>query len=87
MGAKRRTYKPLAVGQIRRHPAHGLIYIIDGAFERNGRVSNFWDFHKVLKNGRLSARVYGDYGSSQWPTPANMEVQIRIVRTNSNSRS
>ncbi len=75
-----RTRKPLAVGQIRRHPDHGLIYIIDGDFERNGRISNFWDFRKVLKDGRLSARIYGDYGGSEWPTPKNIVVQIRVVQ-------
>ena len=74
--------RALAIGQVRRHPEYGLIYITGGIYQVNGRISNAWDFRKVLKDGRLSARVYGDYGNLQWPTPPNLMVEIRVVERN-----
>lgn len=48
------------------HPEDGPIYITDGAYERNGRVSNAWSWVKVLPNGKLDTKELHGYGDD-WP--------------------
>jgi hypothetical protein len=39
-----------------------LVYIVDGVYEVDGRLSNWWTWRKILPNGRLSRKVSG-YGA------------------------
>lgn len=70
----------LAPGQIRMHPEHGMIYIVDGDYERNGRVSNHWRFRKVLHGGQLSPELLGGYGDNRWPIRRDVQAKVHIVR-------
>ncbi len=71
--------RPLGIGQVRRHPKHGVVYITGGAFYIEGRLSNHWTFRKVLKDGRLG-RSDGDYGSATWPTPKGAEIRVILKK-------
>lgn len=62
----------LIIGRVYNHPEHGPIYIIDGAYERNGRVSNAWNWKKI-NNGTLMPKIYNGYGGD-WP-----EIKAKIT--------
>ncbi len=51
----------MQVGKVSRHPDGYLVYISDGSFMRNGRVSNFWDWHRLNDDGTLGESE-GGYG-------------------------
>jgi hypothetical protein len=51
----------LYVGLVTKHPDGRTVKIVDGAFWRNGRLSNFWDWREVKPNGRLG-KVESGYG-------------------------
>jgi hypothetical protein len=51
----------MAVGKIMKHPSGRKVKITRGQFLRNGRVSNFWHWKEVLKNGELGEEECG-YG-------------------------
>lgn len=58
-----------------------LVLITDGAYRVDGRISNFWYFRYVNKNGRLGKRG-GDYdnASHKFKRVAGYKVVTRIVK-------
>ena len=44
------------------HPTDGLVELVDGAYLRNGRVSNHWTWQRVKKDGSLFKEVKSGYG-------------------------
>jgi len=51
----------LEVGKIINHHDGRKIKVVDGAFLRNGRVSNLWSWREVLDNGSFGEIEHG-YG-------------------------
>lgn len=51
----------MRVGAIVMHPDGYKVYVIDGAYLRNGRVSNHWTWQRVNEDGTLGERESG-YG-------------------------
>jgi hypothetical protein len=45
------------------HPKHGLVYITDGYFMIDGRMSNHFRWQRIKKNGTLGKRIYFGYGT------------------------
>ena len=39
------------------------VYIVSGKYMANGRVSNYWFWRRVLKDGTISKRLEHGYGS------------------------
>jgi hypothetical protein len=52
----------MKIGKIINHPDGYKVKVISGQFLSNGRVSNFWYWKKVLKNGKLTKKEYCGYG-------------------------
>ena len=54
----------LVVGKIVKHPTHGRVKILSGCFldPIYGRVSNFWEWKKVDRNGKPYGRTLSGYG-------------------------
>jgi hypothetical protein len=52
----------MRVGAIVMHPDGYKVKVIDGAFLRNGRVSNFWRWQRVNDDGSLNDTVECGYG-------------------------
>jgi hypothetical protein len=50
------------IGDIVVHPAGYKVKIVDGQYWGTYGVSNHWYWKKVLKNGKLSKKVYNGYG-------------------------
>lgn len=53
----------MEIGKVLNHPDGRLVKICDGCFldPHNGRVSNFWYWNEVLKDGSLGKKECG-YG-------------------------
>lgn len=51
----------MKVGAIIEHPEGYKVKVIDGAYLRNGRVSNFWSWRRVNDDGSLG-KVESGYG-------------------------
>ena len=51
----------LYVGIALRHPDGRLVYITDGQYISNGRLSNFWGWREIREDGTLGPRESG-YG-------------------------
>lgn len=43
-----------------------LVVVISGAYEVNGRISNFWRFKYITKKGYISKRGGGDYNNAKY---------------------
>lgn len=43
-----------------------VVLVTDGTYSVDGRVSNFWNFTYLLKDGRLSTKTGGDYDNEMW---------------------
>lgn len=52
----------MKVGKVLQHPDGYKVKITAGQFLSNGRISNFWYWKRVLKNGKLSKKEYHGYG-------------------------
>ena len=52
----------LAIGKTLMHPDGYKVKIISGQFWGEYGLSNFWYWRKVLKNNKLSKKVYCGYG-------------------------
>jgi hypothetical protein len=50
------------IGKVYKHPDFGVILITGGAYERNGRISNFWNAREVKRDGTLKRVALGFYG-------------------------
>lgn len=75
------------IGTVVRHTGWGFendknypcdVLIIDGSYTRNGRVSNFWEWKRVLPDGSLSEleRGYGSFLNSS----EKYDIEIRVNR-------
>jgi hypothetical protein len=51
----------MKVGAVLMHPDGYKVKVIEGAFLRNGRVSNFWSWQRVNDDGTLGPKESG-YG-------------------------
>ena len=51
----------MKVGAVVSHPDGRKVKIIDGAYLRNGRVSNFWSWREVMSSNKLGDIEHG-YG-------------------------
>ncbi|HDY88856.1 MAG TPA: hypothetical protein ENH82_12190 [bacterium] len=54
------------------------VYITDGCYLSDGRLSNFWWWKRVLKDGSLG-KVEKGYGSFE-ESNKNYEIEIRVKR-------
>jgi len=55
-------YQPWQGKNDRRKKAYPVI-IKDGAYLRNGRLSNFWDWQRLSPTGRINPKVECGYGN------------------------
>lgn len=55
--------RQLKVGDLAIHSDGRTVKIVNGAYELNGRVSNYWHWREVRPDGSLSTRVESGY----WP--------------------
>lgn len=51
----------MQVGKVVKHPDGYNVKVIEGAFLRNGRVSNFWSWQRINEDGTLGP-VESGYG-------------------------
>ena len=52
----------LRIGKIVKHPTMGKVKIVGGQYWGTYGVSNFWEWKKVLPNGKLKNHTYSGYG-------------------------
>lgn len=78
------------IGSVVKHTGWGFesnknypcdVYIESGDYEVDGRVSNYWSWRRVLKDGSLAPTESG-YGSFR-KTEIKYKVSINVERTNS----
>ncbi len=60
------------------HYQRGIIYIDDGALESNGRVSNFWYWRRVRKDGSLGT-MHSGHLSKMKPCTTH-QIVIKVTR-------
>ena len=70
-------YNPNDYNQERKTTKVYPVYITDGAWEVNNRLSNFWYWKKVNKDGSLSKKEYCGYGHF-YKYPHKYKVITRI---------
>lgn len=51
----------MEIGKVIKHPDGRMVKVIDGAYLRNGRVSNSWTWREVKADGKLGPKEHG-YG-------------------------
>jgi len=70
----------LQKNKVYRHPQHGLVLCTGGQYMGTYGVSNFWDFRKVLKNGKLG-KALCDYGLNFTEVSAKVttEISVRLI--------
>ena len=59
-----------------------LVLITDGAYEINGRISNFWNFSYITKKGFISSINGGDYDNEVWKfKPARgYRIETKVIK-------
>lgn len=64
------------VGGVFLHTRHGPIYITEGAWTVDGRLSNFWYWRRIRPDGSLGRAACG-YGRD-WPRIADAKVIVTV---------
>ena len=67
----------LSVGKVYNHPKGGPVYITSGKFLSNDRLSNFWYWKPIHKDGTLGEEKSG-YGGNWDELSANVEIDITV---------
>lgn len=52
----------IQVGKVTKDDKGRLVYIISGNYHVDGRISNFWEWKRIIRNGQLGAQQYHGYG-------------------------
>ena len=60
-------------------PTSKLVFITDGEYEVDGRISNFYSGKVLDKNGELTNETLGDYGKHRvWEKIKDYKVKIEL---------
>lgn len=62
MNAELAAQSKMKVGEVVMHPDGYKVYVTDGQYLSNGRVSNFWYWKRVNEDGSLSETTEHGYG-------------------------
>lgn len=69
----------LEVGQVFIYKKKYPVYITNGSYIGDyGRVSNYWRWRKINKDGFLSKKEYGDYDNKADFTNYKGKVEMKI---------
>jgi len=68
----------LIIGKVYRYKDIYPVLITNGEYECNGRVSNFWSFQYIRKNGTLGKKGH-DYDTGQFELIKNAKIVTRVV--------
>ena len=64
------------IGWVYAHPVHGPVYVDNGAYNIDGRLSNFWHYRPVESDGTLGEPI-SEYGIAM-PPIFDARVVIRV---------
>ena len=68
-------------GLFKHIPTGNLVFITDGNYEVNGRVSNYYKGQIVDENGELTNEILGDYGKrSIWEKIKDYKIKIEFTK-------
>jgi hypothetical protein len=60
-------------------PTGKLVFITDGEYEVDGRISNFYSGKVLDKNGELTDETLGDYGKHRvWEKIKDYKIKIEL---------
>jgi hypothetical protein len=72
-------YQPWQGKNDRRKKAYPVI-IIDGAYYRNGLLSNFWDWHRLSPTGRINPKRECGYGNFTEAEGVEVITKVKVKK-------
>lgn len=54
------------------------VYIVSGDWTCGGRLSNFWTWRKIKKDGSLTKKSFSGYGNFSELTGAKVSIKVQL---------